>query len=309
MEIANTAGATIDLDMLAGSLVFGRIEQIAELFSTHHRRAPLIIWSPAMNELPHPAIRAFAKACLSMGDGRQHLNAEQFDVRKLSDLVRWLMLVDVCEGGSDFVYTYYGQGIANYYRTDMTGSRTSQFGTYISAFFSSLYRAAMIRRDWVLSEHEPPDSIFVRRWCRLVVPLTDGLGEVVRFAVLNIPDNEMRGALDAVPVPCMVADAELMLVHANPTATKLLEQIGISDAEKALPRIFGSSLAIEDPPTRLLAQDKQLTRAVRLPKARLVTQNGQHTDVTQATIAGASFGTRTYYVITFSGGIMQPDGT
>ena len=303
MEIADCADASLDLDLLAGSLVFGRIEQMAELFDANHKRAPLIIWSPKASELPHPAIRAFAKACLSMGDGRQHLKAEQFDVGKLANLSKWLMIVDVCEGGSDFVYTHYGEGISKYYRRDMTGYSTSQFGGYISAFFSALYRAAMIRKDWVLSEHEPPDTIFVRRWCRLAVPLTDGLGEVVRFAVLNIPENELRGALDSVAAPCLVADPDMNLVHANPTACDLLDRMGATAPPLALPKVFGSSLEIEETPTQLLAADRHVTRGVRLRTA--TTRGHGQSDVAQATVAGVSFGKRTYYVITLSGDLAE----
>ena len=306
MEIADPTGAAVDLDMLAGSLVFGRVEQIAELFSAHHKRAPLIIWSPSKNELPHPAIRAFAAACLSMGDGRQRLKAEQFDVGKLHNLSKWLMIIDVCDGGSDFMYTHYGENIAKFYRTDMTGRRTSQFGGYISAFFSSLYRAAMIRKDWVLSEHEPPDSIFVRRWCRLAIPLTDGLGEVVRFAVLNIPENELRGALDAVPGPSMVANSDMMLVYANAAARDLLEHLGEAEPASPLTKVFGASLDVEESPTALLAAERRVNRAVRLPNTQSLSPGGLRGDVAQATVAGVSFGTRTFYLITLSNESAQP---
>ena len=44
MEISlpRETGDLVDPDLLAGSLVFGRTEQVSELFANHHKRPPLI---------------------------------------------------------------------------------------------------------------------------------------------------------------------------------------------------------------------------------------------------------------------------
>ena len=290
----------VDPDILAGSLVFGRMELVSELFTQLHKRPPMVIWSPTIQELPGPVLQGFAKACLRMSDGAQYIADTQFDVSQISAFSRWLMIVDVVNRGEDFTYAYYGAGIAKYFKTDMSGRRTSEFGGFVSEFFSALYRAAMIRKHNVFSQHEPPQDVFVRCWDRLIFPIVDSVGDVVRFAVLNLARNELRAGLDAVPTPCMVADREMMLVHANPAAENLLTCLGASRATLSLKEIFGVSIAIDATPAKLVATQRMVMQSVRFPMSRRSSCNDLLGDVAQAAIGGASFGARNYYVLSLA---------
>ncbi len=201
------AAQTAAAQDIATSLMPGHEDALRRMFNEMGAQAPRIVWSPAPDDLASPVLRRFAETCEAWMDDTGHVPSERFDTEALGALKDWLMIVEPENG--DFRYTYYGARIADHYGRDMTGQRVRDFGGHISLFFEGLYLAAQSRREWVMSEHEPPKSVFVRAWRRLIVPLFGSDGDAVaRFAVLNLPENELRAGLDLVPDPVFVADAE-----------------------------------------------------------------------------------------------------
>ena len=151
----------------------------------------MVIWSPGLHELQDPLLRRFAECCERWMDEAGRVRADAFDRTALDGLSQWLMIVEPTVDG--FVYSHYGQAIVDHYGRDMTGESSREIGGHISQFFEALYVACARRREWVLSEHEPPKSVFVRSWRRLIVPLFDADDEtVLRFAVLNVPERCSR---------------------------------------------------------------------------------------------------------------------
>ena len=300
--LPQSVSETADPDLLAGSLVFGRMEQVAELFAEHQKRPPLLVWSPSLDTLPNPQLRNYAESCQKMSGGASCIQADKFDVSKIADLSRWLMLVEVIGQGEDFAYTYYGDGITKHYTSDMTGRHTSEFGGFVGRFFIAVYRAAMIRKDWVLSQHEPPPNVFVRCWSRLIVPIIDGLGNVVRFAVLNVPENELRAGLEHVPSHCLVADKGLNLIYANPAASNALGLTRSTEIATYLPDLLGQGIEIQESPEQLLTSRRSISVPVRLDRSTYPREQrvAHSIEFMRAEISGVSFAGRSLYLITLA---------
>lgn len=229
-------------DLIAGSLVFGRTDHVAELFSQNRRRTPLILWSPDDGELQSGEERDFFATCTEMTKGQPCIPDSSLDISQLSEFSDWLMLIDVVGGGTDYRYTYYGAGIAEHFGKDMRGRLCSEFTGFISTFFMALYRAAMIRKERVYSIHEPPRSVFVRVWHRVIVPITDACGDVVRFVVLNLPESELRSGLAANPAPSFAVTDRGLVLYANTPALDLLGKTSTEVLRKPVTQVFNLSL-------------------------------------------------------------------
>ena len=170
-----------------------------------------------------------------------------FDIEALDALKDWLMLIERADDGG-YRYVHYGSAIAEQSQRDMTGQTTRSFGGHITVFFEGLYKAACARREWALSEHEPPQELFVRSWRRLIVPLFGPDGDTVtRFAVLNVPENELRAGLELMPDPVFVAAPNEDVLYANQAAQRMFELTPPQIRGATLRQLTGISL--EDQPS------------------------------------------------------------
>lgn len=175
-------------DHLAEAVARGDRRQLDELFAAEGLETPVIAWSPATVSLPDAALRFLNDYWrgLRNGDGLPLASAVQ--PPDMKPALGVIMLLDVLNGGEDFRYRVYGTRIAQYSGFDMTGRRTSEIRTsdYVSTFFLSLYRAAMIRREAVHTRHNPSAEVSARTWDRLILPLAGPDGEVGRLLVGNV---------------------------------------------------------------------------------------------------------------------------
>ena len=239
------------VNLIAESLMPGRSDVVRQMFNREGLRAPVIIWSPALEDLENPFLRRFAEIAGDWRDENGRVAAKDFDPDALGALQDWLMVV-VPEHG-DLRYARYGKGVQEHYGRDMTGQSVRAFGTYVADFFEGLYRAALARREWVMSEHEPPKSVFARAWRRLIIPLHAPDGEeVIAFAVLNVPENALRVGLDMIPDPVFVADAGGRMMYLNGAAQKMFGLGPISAPGQRLSDATGISLDDQMSPEELL---------------------------------------------------------
>ena len=279
-------------DLLAGSLVFGRTDHVAELFSQNRRRPPLVLWSPAQSELFEREIRGFDRVCSEMSDGSECIPDERFEIERLRPFRRSLSLLDCIDQGRDFRYTYYGQAIAEMLERTMQGRLVSEIEGYVGLFFASVFRAAMIRKDRVLSQHEPPHQRFVHNWTRMIVPITDSAGNVIRFVGLSRAENDLRSGLDALSVPCFVADDQGNMLYANQAGLDCMVE-GQDGARLPVAQALGTSLDLSVAPDALLDEKRSIVQKVRLPGPA-----GERFDT--ATIGGARHSRYACYLISLS---------
>jgi PAS domain-containing protein len=254
-QIADSDDTGEIVDLIADSLTPGHPDAVRDLFNSAGARAPEVIWSPDDAELRSPLLRQFASICqrYKTADGRIPTTAVRLE--DFGGLTERLMIIDLVDDGKDFRYTFYGAGICDYYGHDMVGRLTSDIGGHIATFFSGLYKAVLRRGEIVYSEHEPPITVFVRVWQRLIVPLTDSNGKIARFIVINVPDNELRTGLELMVDPVFVVTAEEKITYAN-RAAKTLFNLSQSRPNGDFEQTTGLALDARLSPTEMLSQHR-----------------------------------------------------
>ena len=241
-----------DIEALAASLTSGPDVHLRALFNAAGARPPVVLWSPRPEEMHHPALRHLADLCGGHADAQGKVPASAITPERLEAVADWLMLIDVEGDGGPYRYRHYGRRISDHFGRDMTGLTTSDFGGHISLFFSALYTAAARSGAWVLSEHEPPRDVFVRAWQRLIVPLVDDAGRVIRFAAVNIPENELRAGLELMVDPVFVLDAAQGIQYSNQAARRFFGVTSPRPAPATLKDVTGIAVPPGLDPAQLM---------------------------------------------------------
>ena len=260
------------------------------LFRAAGARPPLIEWQPDPESITHPIVRAFGAKCRMRVNSDGHLTVDAFSIDDFGTMSQWALLLDVETPDGPFRYLHYGSQIADHFGRDMTGETSDAFGGHISKFFSMLYREVVDRREWVLSEHEPPANVFVSSWERLIVPLVDGTGEVRRIAVANVAENELRAGLDLLVDPVFVLDRDELILYANPAAKRYFRVSPHSIAPARLHDVTGISL--DDVPN----PDHMLTQGDPVERIELVDRGGL-LERLSVTVSSARHRGRAYHIV------------
>lgn len=211
--------------LLSSTLLGLDYRAVSDLFSQHDTGSPLVLWNPSIHDFKSPIVRTFAETMMGDGPHATRLTCDDFAAHDLTPVAPWLMLLEPNTGGIDFKYLRYGSDISAIFGQDMTGRYTSEIGGHMSDFFIALYMAVLERNECVFSLHEPPLGVFASVWRRLIFPLTDAAGEVRQIAAVNVPDNELRAGLEAMPDPALVAQPDGKLMYANVSARRLFGEL------------------------------------------------------------------------------------
>lgn len=279
---------------LTEDLIAGRSRGLRALFSAQKASTPLLIWDPQDQDLRHPVVRAFAARMRDLRDASGMVSLATFEAADLSGFDEWMMVLDPVTNAAgetvDFRYRNYGAEVVANYGRDMTGRLTSEIGGYIAVFFTALYLAVMARKQSVKSMHEPPSEVFARIWRRLIVPLHDADGRVVRIAVLNIGDNDLRAGLEAVPDPVMVVQQDGHVTFANRSARTLFGERGFLGDPISLAEYSGIVLDLSQP------RESMLDRRVITEETQIGVHNSLivHFRVTRSVIY---YRDRLYYLV------------
>lgn len=194
------------LDAMTRELMEGRADRTIDYFREFDAPAPVVAFDPTIDRLRNPNLEVLFTYWTSLRDSRRRdgldLPAQvEFDPLEVSATLPYVMLLDVVDDGVDFRYRVYGREIAARFRRDLTGLLLSEtmVESHVAAFFRAVYLASIARREPVLTEHAPPQSVTVANWRRLILPLTAGDGRVTRFVVGNIPGPPARAESGRTP--------------------------------------------------------------------------------------------------------------
>lgn len=238
-------------NFLAECLIRGSVVEVEWTFTLANAGPPEIIWSPHRRQLRNPLIERFYDHCRQLLRPDGCLHWKDVDLADMGGISQWMMLLKKTPEPGIYTYLHYGAGIAGHYARDMTGKTTEMFGEHISQFFSAVYEASRSRREWVLTEHEPPSRVFVFRWRRLIVPLVDESREISGFLAINIPENALRAGLDVVPDPVFVTDGAQQVQYSNTAARRAFDGSASAHVGKTLANIIGKPLQIERSPREM----------------------------------------------------------
>gem|GEM_PF-4548811 len=201
---------------LSEGLGRGTMDCVTRVFAERGLKSPLVLWSPSRQDISHPVLRHFARDCASIMDDCGRVPEQAFNTLDLTPHRAWL--TDVVPVGEDFQYRHYGDEIAALFGRNMTGKFVSDFDGFIRHFFAAMFRAVTARQQWALSIHEPPQNVFARAWNRMLVPLYDDNGQVVRIVGVNVGDCDFHDGLELVMDPVVVINADRQAVYANSAA-------------------------------------------------------------------------------------------
>ena len=254
--VLNSDRRKLDVESIATDLLrVGYSTKLNRCFEIQGYQTPLVNFNPSALELPHPKLVSFFSAYKRMADLDGRLRASQFDEDSISHLTDYLMVLDVERNAKEFRYRYYGSGISDLRGLSMVGRTSMYFTGHISRFFTATYRASWLKKAPVFTIHEPPKRVFVSAWKRLIIPLFDDqLKNVIRFAALNVPDNDLRAGLDVVPDPILVTDRDMVLRYANGAASKLFGGATQFGARLNVVDFAGLDLKIPESPEALAAE-------------------------------------------------------
>ncbi len=202
---------------------------VSDLFAQNESGSPSVLWNPSVFDISDPIIKSFAEFMEAPGIDAYLLSEGIPFQGETHAFEPWIMVLEPTSDHLDFRYLKYGFEIAAMFGRDLTGDHTSDIGGYISEFFIALYSAVMLRKQCVLSVHVPPPGVFATAWRRLICPLMDDLDRVRMIAAVNVPDNDLRAGLEALPDPAFVTQMDGTMMYANASAQKLF-------GEPSLPR-------------------------------------------------------------------------
>jgi PAS domain-containing protein len=285
-----------DVARLSAALCSDGLDPLVALFEAVGAQAPLVLWRPGPANLRHPVLRRLHDAVAAQSDARGRAPLSLVDSDEFKALSDYAMVLEPVAEGRDFRYVQYGNQIANSYRQDLTGRLTSEIGGHIALFFLALYQAVMRREVTVKSVHEPPEQVFVQKWQRLLVPLFDASGAVRRIAAVNVPDNDLRAGLDALPDPVLVVGANTQVVFGNRAACRMFGAGGMAQPRGRLQDVLGTQVDLGASPESLVRQGTLHERRQALLRDHLL--------VPVRLTVGATFYRQTpFYVVT-----VQPQG-
>ncbi len=295
-----------DFDVAAHSDAFARVRwdgvdpELRRLFNSAGTRPPLILWSPTEAEIGNPLMQAFARKMRTLADAEGRVPAAAISTDGLGALGRWTLLIDVEGADGPFRYRHAGDGVLPYAtRRDIIDRTSADYLDFFGAFFTALYSAAVQRREWVFSEHEPPREVFIRSWQRLIVPLfgEDG-ATVTRFAVMAVPENTLRAGLDLVVDPVFVLDDAQVIHYRNRSAEGLFAADGVDPVGGAtLKDVTGISVDVDIPPAELLTRGEAIELVELVPRGGILERMA-------VTVSATQHRGRAFYIV-----VMRLNGT
>ena len=159
---------------------------------------PKLVWLPSSRSLEQDQLQFLLAYWKNLRDKNGHVSVDEIDPLNMWPALGFVMLVDVVDEGADFRFRVYGSAIAQSVDVDVTGQLMSQapWKGVVMDFFYAVYRAVLIRPEPLYTEHEPPASIGVKRWHRLMLPLVDSDKKVCRVLVGNVPGEWRKPVTD-----------------------------------------------------------------------------------------------------------------
>lgn len=170
---------------LARDLAAGDTKSAAALFLTNGGQPPRVVWDPGPDDVDLPPLAFLLRHWQALPRHASSVfpHCRSIDPLEMRQALGQIALIDVVDGGADFLYRVYGTMIVERYGSDLTGRRVSQTdgGSYAAAFLVAVYRAVLVRRMPVFSVHFPSPRSSTAKWSRVVLPLVGDDGRIERF--------------------------------------------------------------------------------------------------------------------------------
>lgn len=177
------------IDHWSAAIAAGDIAELRTVFGAKGARGPEIVWRPSLARLASPPQRTVLRYWSDLAGTRAMPAATEIDAVQMRSALGYVNLLDAIEQGEDFRYRVFGSTVAAVSGFDLTGQLASALkaSPYIVEFGLASFRAALRRGEPLLTEHGPPATAFTLAWHRLILPLADAEGAVMRLISVAVP--------------------------------------------------------------------------------------------------------------------------
>ncbi len=218
---------------LPAAIAAGDLAAVERLFLAAKARPPLVVWRPDAAMLRSPVLsRLLDRWTAARPAPDQPPPPARAEMLLRGTTADWTMQLcppldtPPADGTpiplERFTYRHYGAGIARHYGRDMTGETLTAFPGHIGPFFAAVYEAVRLRPEPIFTEHEPPATVLVRSWRRLILPFAEPGQPPCCFVVGNIPESAVGTLLDVMHDAALVTDGDGRIRLANRAASDLL---------------------------------------------------------------------------------------
>lgn len=158
------------------------------------RGLPILKLNPILDDVNCPILASTFNYWLENRQGEEPPSIRHIDPTRLKAALGWFALVDLIDGGDDFIYRLFGSEIAWRFDLDLTGQRVSTFPPPFGPFLLASYRACIAARGPLLAQCAFNDPLADQIRC-LLLPWTDDSGTIVRLmAVVSVRDRRADAA-------------------------------------------------------------------------------------------------------------------
>ncbi|MBB6210394.1 PAS domain-containing protein [Novispirillum itersonii] len=133
--------------------------------------------------LRHQQLKELYQRWLKLCEGEHLPMAQDLEPVELRPWLDNLVVLDVSVDGDDFVYAYYGRTFASAFHADTVGKSVAALPKEQADILKQEYDRVVRERIPVARLYEADFDGEVQKWERLVLPLFDDRGEVVKLLV------------------------------------------------------------------------------------------------------------------------------
>lgn len=170
-------------------LVAGEVGGVARAFAEHGLPVPVVLWCPKASDLPAKPLRHLLAYWSKLSGCGTVPNYRSVDPAAIRPALGFVMILDAIDRGQDFRYRLFGSSIARASGFDMTGRLLSSHpsSVYVIEFAIAATRACIQRRLPLYTDRQPAGAKETMRWPRLVLPMSDDGGSIVRVLAGTVP--------------------------------------------------------------------------------------------------------------------------
>jgi hypothetical protein len=187
---------------LSERLAVGDANAFADWFTTRGGEAPVVVWSPAPEQIGAPQLRFLLTHWNTLRGTRAMPGRSEISPLDLRPALGFVSLIDaVGDGGFDFCYRLYGTEAAQRVGFDMTGRSLWTFPTepWLLVYHAAVYRAAQLRGQALFTRHKPAMRQRVLESQRLALPLADEASMPSRVLAGIVPAERRYEAAASAP--------------------------------------------------------------------------------------------------------------
>lgn len=171
-------------DEWAGELAFFR-QDASRSFAEAGYAPPRVVLDPSFAAVRHPHLQFLDAFWRAISGGGSLPRARDLSLENIEAALGSVNVVDVVDGGGDFVYAHYGASRILAHGRDLRGVRLSEapLARPVRAFFQRSYRFAMAARRPVMTDFHNSPGPEAPPLRRLILPMVDDAGAICRFIV------------------------------------------------------------------------------------------------------------------------------